>query len=120
MEGAPMICRTIPQDILAGKLNGEMTFAQRVWAVTARIPKGKVVTYGDIARALGCQAYRAVGTALNQNPYAPEVPCHRVVGSDGKLTGFAGGLPMKQALLEAEGVVVKGGRVNLAEFGWTL
>ena len=72
-----------------------MTFNQKVWAMTARIPKGTVTTYAAIAKALGTKAYRAVGNALNRNPYAPGVPCHRVVGSTGALTGFAGGLERK-------------------------
>src|SRR5688500_18672115 len=93
--------------ILAGRIVPGMTFNQRVWAVCARVPAGRVVTYADIARALGTKAYRAVGNALNKNPYAPAVPCHRVVGSSGALTGFAGGLPKKRALLEAEGVELR-------------
>jgi methylated-DNA-[protein]-cysteine S-methyltransferase len=63
-----------------------------------------VVTYADIARAMKSKAFRAVGNALNRNPYAPQVPCHRVVGSDGSLTGFAGGLPRKRQMLLEEGV----------------
>ena len=90
-----------------------MSFNERVWALTARIPAGKVVTYADIATALGTKAYRAVGNALNRNPYAPGVPCHRVVGSDGRLTGFAGGLVKKEELLNSEGVAVTRGRADL-------
>ena len=93
-------------DILAGRVVPGMSFNQKVWAVCARIPVGCVVTYADIARTLGSNGYRAVGNALNKNPYAPAVPCHRVVGSRGSLTGFAGGLVKKRALLEAEGVRV--------------
>ena len=61
-------------------------------------------TYAWIAQALGSKGYRAVGNALNRNPYAPAVPCHRVVGSNGSLTGFAGGLEKKRRLLTEEGV----------------
>jgi methylated-DNA-[protein]-cysteine S-methyltransferase len=100
-------------DIRAGQLRPGMTFNERVWALTARVPAGKVVTYADLAAALGTRGYRAVGNALNRNPYAPGVPCHRVVGSDGRLTGFAGGLPMKEQLLAAEGVRVTRGRADL-------
>jgi len=101
--------------IKSGKLSNEMNFNQKVWAITARIPRGKVVTYGDIARALDTKAYRAVGNALNRNPYAPQVPCHRVVGADGSLTGFAGGLPKKLKLLSEEGVPFRAAeRVDLA------
>ena len=99
--------------IKAGRLRRGMSFEQRVWALTARIPAGAVVTYGDIAKKLGGRAYRAVGAALGRNPYAPAVPCHRVVGSDGRLTGFAGGLAKKRRLLEAEGVRLSGQRVDL-------
>ncbi len=101
-------------DIRAGRLLPEMTFNQRVWALTAQIPAGKVVTYADIATALGSKGCRAVGNAMNKNPYAPGVPCHRVVGSGGKLTGYAGGLPMKERLLTEEGVRITRGKADLA------
>ena len=110
MKAAPS---NFEPDIRAGRVKPGMTFNERVWAMTARIPAGKVVTYADIATALGTKAYRAVGNALNRNPYAPGVPCHRVVGSDGRLTGFAGGLPKKESLLNREGVLVKKGRADL-------
>jgi methylated-DNA-[protein]-cysteine S-methyltransferase len=100
------------REILAGRTSSAMSFQQKVWAICARIPAGRVTTYGHIARALGGNGARAVGGALNRNPYAPQVPCHRVVGSTGKLTGFAGGLAKKRALLEAEGVACDGERVR--------
>jgi methylated-DNA-[protein]-cysteine S-methyltransferase len=99
------------KEIKAGQIRDGMSFCEKVWAITARVPKGKVTTYGCIARALGGNAYRAVGQALNRNPYAPEVPCHRVVGSNGTLTGFAGGLAKKRRMLEQEGVALEKGRV---------
>jgi methylated-DNA-[protein]-cysteine S-methyltransferase len=95
---------TLETAIKSGKLAEPMNFNQKVWAMTARVPAGQVVTYADIAKALGTRGYRAVGNALNRNPYAPKVPCHRVVGSDGSLTGFAGGIPAKRRLLSREGV----------------
>jgi methylated-DNA-[protein]-cysteine S-methyltransferase len=101
------------QQIKSGRLCKGMGFNQKVWALTARIPAGKVVTYGDIARKLGTKAYRAVGNALNRNPYAPAVPCHRVVGSSGALTGFAHGVDKKRQMLEKEGITFAGGRVDL-------
>jgi methylated-DNA-[protein]-cysteine S-methyltransferase len=111
----------LEQQIRAGKLSPAMSFNQKVWALTARIPKGKVVTYGDIARALNCTAYRAVGNALNKNPYAPSVPCHRVVGSDGSLTGFAGGLEKKRELLKREGLTLRAnGKLDLTDALFTL
>src|SRR5215208_991268 len=91
-------------DIRAGQVRPTMSFNQKVWAMTARVPSGRVTTYAEIARALGSKGYRAVGNALNKNPYAPQVPCHRVVGSNGNLTGFAGGLDLKKRLLNEEGV----------------
>lgn len=100
--------------IKSGRIVPGMTFNQKVWALTARVPEGKVTTYGAIARQLGAAgAARAVGNALNRNPYAPAVPCHRVVGSTGALTGFAGGLPKKRAMLQKEGVSIDGDRVVL-------
>lgn len=103
----------LESQIRHGKLIPGMTFAQKVWAVTARIPRGKVITYADVARSLKSTGYRAVGQALHRNPYAPGVPCHRVVGSDGRLTGFAQGLPKKRKMLEAEGVAFNGERADL-------
>jgi methylated-DNA-[protein]-cysteine S-methyltransferase len=97
--------------IRGGKIVPGMTFNQKVWALTARVPKGCVTTYGELARALGTKAYRAVGNAMNKNPYAPGVPCHRVVGSDGSLTGFASGLEKKRKMLASEGVACEGDRV---------
>src|SRR5256885_11168945 len=99
------------REIKSGKIVPGMNFNQKVWAMTARIPAGQVRTYAWVARELGSKGYRAVGNALNRNPYAPAVPCHRVVGSDGSLTGFAGGLEMKRKLLAREGVPVKGDKV---------
>lgn len=94
----------LEQQIRSGNLSPAMSFNQKVWAITARIPKGKVVRYADIARALKTTGYRAVGNALNRNPYAPAVPCHRVVGSDGGLGGYsaADGVATKRRLLELE------------------
>lgn len=106
--------RTRVAAIKAGRLTAGMSFSERVWALTARVPPGRVVTYADIARRLGTRGYRAVGHALHRNPHAPGVPCHRVVGADGRLTGFAGGLDRKRRLLRREGVPLRGDRVDLA------
>lgn len=103
-------------DILAGRCNAEMSFSQKVWAITMRIPPGKVTTYGDLAQAMGSPgAARAVGHALGQNPYAPEIPCHRVVASGGRLTGYSGvgGTGTKRHILEEEGVGFKGENVDM-------
>jgi methylated-DNA-[protein]-cysteine S-methyltransferase len=110
----------LEREIRGGKLVSGMTFPQKVWAVTARIPRGKVVTYADVARRLKSTAYRAVGQALHRNPYAPGVPCHRVVGTGGKLTGFAQGLDKKRRMLEDEGILFNGDRVDLGKCGTNL
>lgn len=79
-------------------------FRLAVWNAIRSIPYGETRAYVDIARAIGKPlAARAVGQALNRNPVAIIVPCHRVVGSDGSLVGFGGGLDRKRALLELEG-----------------
>lgn len=78
-------------------------FQKRVWRELAKIPYGKTVSYRDIAFVLGSsQAVRAVGSANGQNPIVIIVPCHRVIGSDGRLTGYGGGLWRKQWLLNLE------------------
>jgi methylated-DNA-[protein]-cysteine S-methyltransferase len=87
------------------------SFSERCYAVLRRVPRGKVTTYALLARALGTRAFRAVGQAMHRNPYAPIVPCHRVVKSDGSLGGYALGLKQKIALLKKEGVAVAKGRI---------
>ncbi len=104
------------QLIRNGKISPALSFEQKVWAVTSRIPRGKVATYAWVAGQLKSRAYRAVGRALGRNPYAPGVPCHRVVGSNGALTGFAGGLPAKRKLLVDEGVELVGDKVPLSKY----
>ena len=81
-----------------------------------KIPKGRVTTYGLIARKLRTKAYRAVGNACRKNPYAPRVPCHRVVRSDGTVGGFGGRtsgktVEKKIKLLSEEGVEVRNGKI---------
>lgn len=78
-------------------------FQRRVWAATSAIPFGETATYGEIARKIGVPTgSRAVGGALNRNPLAIVVPCHRVVGSAGRLTGYDGGVDRKAFLLTLE------------------
>jgi methylated-DNA-[protein]-cysteine S-methyltransferase len=79
-------------------------FQLQVWQALRRIPYGQTVAYGELARQLGFPAgARAVGLANGANPLPIIVPCHRVIGADGSLTGFGGGLPIKHALLTLEG-----------------
>jgi methylated-DNA-[protein]-cysteine S-methyltransferase len=79
-------------------------FQKKVWAELQRIPYGETASYGDIARRLGYEPVisRAVGAANGANPIPIIVPCHRVIGSDGSLTGYAGGLERKKTLLDLE------------------
>jgi methylated-DNA-[protein]-cysteine S-methyltransferase len=78
-------------------------FERRVWDEVRAIPYGQTATYADIARRIGRpRACRAVGRANGRNPLAVVVPCHRVIGSDGSLTGYAGGVEMKRTLLDLE------------------
>jgi methylated-DNA-[protein]-cysteine S-methyltransferase len=98
-------------DYFAGKLKkfslrfdfAGTEFQKEVWRALADIPFGETRSYGDIARQIGRpKAVRAVGAANGRNPISIIVPCHRVIGSNGKLTGFAGGLETKAFLLKAE------------------
>jgi methylated-DNA-[protein]-cysteine S-methyltransferase len=78
-------------------------FQRRVWQALQRIPYGETTTYGELARRLGRpSASRAVGLANGRNPIAVIVPCHRVIGSDGSLTGYGGGVERKRLLLDLE------------------
>ena len=87
------------------------SFDERCYYLLRLVPSGRVTTYGEIARALGSKGFRAVGGAMNRNPYAPEVPCHRVVCGDGKIGGFASGVVKKVGMLKEEEVKVVGRRV---------
>lgn len=83
-------------------------FQQRVWDELLQIPYGTTISYLDLAKRLGDENLtRAVGSANAANPIAILIPCHRVVGADGSLTGYAGGLDRKEALLQLEGVIHK-------------
>jgi methylated-DNA-[protein]-cysteine S-methyltransferase len=91
---------------LATEARGD-AFGMRVWDMLAEIPYGETTTYGALARRLGDPVLaRAVGRAVGSNPLSLVVPCHRVVGSDGRLTGYPGGLERKRFLLELEAPVV--------------
>lgn len=91
-------------------VRAELTpFRRRVYLALLDVPRGRVTTYGALARRIGCRSAQAVGQALKNNPFAPRVPCHRVVASDGSLGGFCGvregkEIMRKRRLLESEGV----------------
>jgi methylated-DNA-[protein]-cysteine S-methyltransferase len=92
----------IPVDFRSGT-----PFQRRVWEELRTIPRGSTVTYGELASRIGRPgAARAVGAAVARNPVSIVVPCHRVVGADGSLTGYAGGVERKRAILEIEGALV--------------
>ena len=82
------------------------TFQKKVLKVTFKIPRGQVRSYKWVSERAGSKAYRAVGQALSKNPYAPHVPCHRVIASDGTIGGYSGGLDKKRRLLREEGIVI--------------
>ena len=90
----------------------ENNFNERCYKLLSTVPSGRVTTYKHLAEALGCRAYRAVGNAMNKNPYPRDiVPCHRVVNADGRLGGYAGRTNEKVRRLQEEGVSVSEGRI---------
>ena len=87
-------------------------FQSECYEALKKVPKGKVITYAGLARMVGRpKAHRAVGSAMNKNPYAPQVPCHRVVKSNGDLGGFATDIKVKIKRLQEEGVVVSDNKI---------
>src|SRR3989344_1553756 len=94
-------------------------FNEKIYSILKKVPKGKITTYKILAEALNTKAYRAVGQAMRRNPYAPKVPCHRVVSSGGKIGGFSGTMnpnsrevKRKIRILKKEGVKVKHNKVD--------
>ncbi len=80
-------------------------FQRAVWQELLTVPYGRTMSYGELARRLGTASARAVGGAVGRNPVSLIVPCHRVLGADGRLTGYAGGLERKRYLLRLEGAI---------------
>ena len=104
LDGKPSDFSDIPLD-----LPDRPPFWRKVWEECARIPYGETRTYAQLAAEAGSpRAFRAVGGAMAANPIPIVVPCHRVVGSNGGLVGFGGGLPQKKRMLEMEASVVRG------------
>ena len=96
----------VPLDLAYGT-----AFQQSVWRALLKIPQGGTASYGEVSQRIGKPAaVRAVGAAVGRNPVSIIVPCHRVMGAGGKLTGYAGGLERKSALLKLEGVALEGAR----------
>lgn len=96
------------------------SFNEKCYSLLRKVPRGKITTYKEIARALKTKAYRAVGNAMNKNPYAPMVACHRVINSDGSIGGFASGTKTKIKMLKAEGIEIKENKVDLGKYKWKL
>jgi O-6-methylguanine DNA methyltransferase len=88
---------SLPIDFISGT-----PFQRKVWLETRKIPFGKIGTYKSIAHKLNHRGYRSIGQALSRNPLLIVIPCHRVIGSDGSLTGFGAGLEVKEYLLRLE------------------
>ncbi|OQD59640.1 putative methylated-DNA/protein-cysteine methyltransferase [Methanobrevibacter arboriphilus JCM 13429 = DSM 1125] len=88
-------------------------FEKKVYIETMKIQRGEVKTYKEIGDNIGSKGYRAVGNALNKNPIPIIIPCHRVIGSNMKLTGFNGGINLKKEILINEGIKVKNDKVIL-------
>ena len=91
----------IPDSLPPMKPKGT-AFQLRVWDALLQIPYGQTVTYGQLAKMLDCRSAQAVGGAVGRNPISILIPCHRVVGADGSLTGYAGGVDKKKFLLMTE------------------
>lgn len=89
-----------------------MTFAEKVYDIVKKIPRGKVLTYRAVARLAGSpRAFRAVGSVLNKNPDLKNIPCHRVIKTNGDAGNYKFGRKNKEALLKKEGVVIRRGRI---------
>ena len=95
-----------------------MSFNEKCYSALKKVPQGKVTTYAELGRAVGSpKSARAVGNAMNKNKNR-EVPCHRVVRSDGSIGGFAFGSEKKTEMLKKEGVEIVGGKMDLDKFGF--
>ncbi len=88
------------------------SFSEKCYELLKKVPKGKITTYKILAEKLETKAYRAVGNAMNKNPYAPRVPCHRVVKSDGEVGGFESGTKKKIEMLKREGIKIKNNKIE--------
>ena len=89
-----------------------MKLEEKVYKKLLEVPKGKVTTYGDLAKAIGLKnGQRVIGKIMNKNPYPVIIPCHRVIKSDGKIGGYAWGEKVKAKMLSNEGIKIKKGKI---------
>ena len=93
-----------------------MKFNEKVCNLLKKIPKGKVSTYKILAEKMSTKAYRAVGNALNKNPNAPKVPCHRVIKSNEFIGGYSKGVKKKLELLRKEGIEINNNKIDLRKY----
>ena len=96
-----------------------MNFNDKCYKILKTVPKGRVVTYKDIAKAIGTKAYRAVGNAMNKNPHDTNIyPCHRVISASGNIGGYAHGTEAKIKRLKSEGIIIENNKIDLSKFGF--
>lgn len=89
-----------------------MSLDKKIYKKLLEVPKGKITTYGELAKAVGLKnGQRAVGKIMNKNPYPVIIPCHRVIKSDGKIGGYAYGEEIKSNMLSREGIAIKNGKI---------
>jgi|SRR3989344_2556508 len=93
---------------------------EKIYNNLKKIPKGKVVTYKELAKSCDSKVYRFVGTCMKENKHPKEIPCYKIVKSDGKVGNYSGseGVKTKIKLLEKDGIKVVNGRVDLKKYGW--
>ena len=95
-------------------------FNEKCYALLKKVPRGKVVTYKEIARKLRSKGYRAVGNAMNNNKDLINIHCYRVVKSDGTIGGYAKGIKKKIELLKKDGIEITNNRIDLKKYGWKI
>ena len=93
-----------------------MKFKEKCYQILKKVPKGKVTTYKSLAMALNSKAFRAVGTAMKNNLNAPNVPCHRVIKSNGEIGQYNLGVQKKIQLLKSEGIIIVNNKVDLNKY----
>ena len=93
-----------------------MKFSERCYSLLRKVPKGKVTTYAEIAKALNTKAYRAVGNAMNKNKNSPKIPCHRVINSNGSIGNYNLGVKRKIEMLRKEGILIKNNKIDLDKY----
>ena len=99
-----------------------MNLKDKIYSKLKQVPKGKVITYKDLAKAVNSKAYRFVGSCMAKNSEPAKIPCYKVVCSDGRIGNYSakGGIKKKIQLLKKDGIIVKNGKVDLKKYGWKL